>query len=127
MNHSIEEARKQGFVTTLFGRRRFLPDINASNFSLRSFAERTAMNTPIQGTAADIIKKAMVVVYDRLISGGFKSRILLQVHDELLLEVAASEAEVVSQIVREAMESAAELSVPLVTDVKMGKSWAAAK
>jgi DNA polymerase-1 len=127
MDRSVADARKLGFVTTLFGRRRYLPDINASNFSLRSFAERTAMNTPIQGTAADIIKKAMVIVYDRLISGGFKSRILLQVHDELLLEVVAGEADVVSRIVREAMEQAAELSVPLVTDVKLGKSWAAAK
>ena len=127
MDSSVVEAKKQGFVTTLFGRRRFLPDINASNFSLRSFAERTAMNTPIQGTAADIIKTAMVDVYDRLISGGFKSRILLQVHDELLLEVVAGETDVVSRIVREAMEGAAELSVPLVTDVKLGRNWAAAK
>ena len=127
MEKSVADARKQGFVTTLFGRRRYLPDIHASNFNLRSFAERTAMNTPIQGTAADIIKKAMVEVYDRLLQGGYKSRILLQVHDELLLEVVNSEANAVSQIVREAMEGAVTLSVPLVTDVKMGKSWAAAK
>lgn len=127
MEKSVDDARKQGFVSTLFGRRRYLPDIHASNFNLRSFAERTAMNTPIQGTAADIIKKAMVEVYDRLLQGGFKSRILLQVHDELLLEVVDSEVNTVSQIVREAMEGAVTLSVPLVADVKLGKSWAAAK
>lgn len=127
MNQSVETARQHGYVTTLFGRRRYLPDINAANFSLRSFAERTAMNTPIQGTAADIIKKAMVDVYERLLQAGMKSRILLQVHDELLLEVVADEADSVCQIVREAMEGAAALSVPLVTDIKWGKSWAAAK
>lgn len=127
MENSVADAKKQGFVTTLFGRRRYLPDINAANFSRRSFAERTAMNTPIQGTAADIIKKAMVNVYDRLLSGGFKSRILLQVHDELLLEVVADEVDAVSRIVRDAMEGAAKLAVALVTDVKWGKNWAAAK
>ena len=127
MDTAVADAKRQGFVTTLFGRRRYLPEINAANFSRRSFAERTAMNTPIQGTAADIIKKAMVDVYERLIAGGFKSRILLQVHDELLLEVVMDEAETISRIVREAMEGAAELAVDLVTDVKLGNSWAAAK
>ena len=85
------------------------------------------MNTPIQGTAADIIKKAMVDVYERLLCGGFKSRILLQVHDELLLEILDSESAAVIQLVREAMEGAAQLSVPLVVDVKLGKNWALAK
>lgn len=127
MEDSVADARKNGFVTTLFGRRRYLPDINASNFSVRSFAERTAMNTPIQGTAADIIKKAMVDVYEKLISSGCKSRILLQVHDELLLEVVEDEAETVCQIVRQAMEGAATLSIPLIADVKLGSNWAKAK
>ena len=127
MDQSIADAKRDGFVTTLFGRRRYLSDINASNFSARSFAERTAMNTPIQGTAADIIKKAMVDVYKRLTEQALKSRILLQVHDELILEVVDSETDAVRQIVQQAMEGAAKLSVPLVTDAKLGKSWAQAK
>jgi DNA polymerase-1 len=127
IDDTVAEARAQGFVTTMFGRRRYLPEIASSNFNLRSFAERTAMNTPIQGTAADIIKKAMVEVYQRLATAGLKSRLLLQVHDELVLEVVAAEREQVTTIVREAMEQAASLSVPLVTDVKYGKNWAEAK
>lgn len=127
IDETVAEARSQGFVTTMFGRRRYLPEIASSNFNQRSFAERTAMNTPIQGTAADIIKKAMVEVYRRLEATGLKSRLLLQVHDELVLEVVAAERDKVTTIVREAMEGAASLAVPLVTDVKFGKNWAEAK
>ncbi len=127
MDKSVGAAHQQGYVTTLLGRRRYLPDINSKNFNQRSFAERTAMNTPIQGTAADIIKKAMVDVYRALQKENLKSRILLQVHDELVLEVPRGEVEQVSKIVKEAMEQSVALKVPLVVDVKIGKNWADAK
>ena len=127
MDKMVSDAHKQGYVTTLLGRRRYLPDINSKNFNQRSFAERTAMNTPIQGTAADIIKKAMVDVYRALQKANLQSRILLQVHDELVLEVLACEAEQVAKIVKDAMEQSVTLRVPLVVDVNVGKNWASAK
>ncbi|MDF2569549.1 MAG: polA [Sporomusa sp.] len=123
----VAGAHKDGYVTTLFGRRRHLPDINSSNFNQRSFAERTAMNTPIQGAAADIIKIAMIHVYRALTEAGLKSRLLLQVHDELVLEVTADEVERVSVLVKESMEQAVELTVPLLAEVKIGRNWAEAK
>ncbi|MEG6584625.1 DNA polymerase I [Dendrosporobacter sp. 1207_IL3150] len=123
----VKEAHEFGYVTTIFGRRRYLPDINSSNFNQRSFAERTAMNTPIQGTAADIIKKAMLNVHNSLNDKNLKSRMLLQVHDELVLEVADGEVEQVINIVKQSMENAVQLNVPLVADVKLGENWAKAK
>jgi len=123
----VKEAHLQGYVTTLLGRRRYLPDINSSNFNQRSFAERTAMNTPIQGTAADIIKKAMIDVHKALQRENLNSRMLLQVHDELILEVTESEVEIVEKIVKQAMQESVKLQVPLEVDVKVGKNWAAAK
>jgi len=123
----VKEARTQGYVTTLLGRRRYLPDINSSNFNQRSFAERTAMNTPIQGTAADIIKKAMIDVHHALQQEKLQSRILLQVHDELILEVPECEVEQVGKIVKQAMQQSVQLQVPLVVDVKIGKNWSTAK
>jgi len=127
MDEVIADARTTGYVTTLFGRRRFLPDINSSNFNLRSFAERTAMNTPIQGTAADVIKKAMIDVSQALQDHRLSSRLLLQVHDELVLEVKEEEVEKVSTIIKQAMEQAVCLSVPLTADIKIGPNWAKAK
>jgi DNA polymerase-1 len=127
MDKVVSEAHKQGYVTTLLGRRRYLPDINSRNFNLRSFAERTAMNTPIQGTAADIIKKAMIDVYNVLQREKMRSRILLQVHDELVLEVPEEEVEQVAKIVKDAMEQSVTLRVPLVVDVNVGRNWADAK
>ena len=127
MDDMVASAKKQGYVQTLFGRRRYLPDINSRNFNLRGFAERTAINTPIQGTAADIIKIAMVNVQKMLEQGGYKSRILLQVHDELLLEVTETEREEVGALVKQTMESAVKLSVPLIADVNYGVNWADAK
>ena len=127
MDGIVELARKQGYVTTLLGRRRYLPEIMHSNFNLRSFAERTAINTPIQGTAADIMKNAMVKVAAALQEAGLKSRILLQVHDELVLEVTEAEKEIAAKLVKEAMESAATLDIPLLADVKFGKNWAETK
>lgn len=127
MDDMVANAKKQGYVQTLFGRRRYLPEINSRNFNLRGFAERTAINTPIQGTAADIIKIAMVNVQKVLEEGKFKSRILLQVHDELLLEVTEAEREEVGALVKQTMESAVKLSVPLIADVNYGINWADAK
>jgi DNA polymerase I len=127
IDSAVLEARMNGYVSTLFGRRRYLPDINSSNFNLRAFAERTAMNTPVQGTAADIIKKAMIQVNLSLREQGLKSRVLLQVHDELVLEVTNSEMEKVKSIVKSAMENAVTLSVPLSVEIKQGLTWAETK
>ena len=123
----IMDARQKGYVVTLFGRRRYLNDINSSNYNIRSFAERMAMNTPIQGSAADIIKLAMIKVYNDLQKENLQSRILLQVHDELLLEVVKEEVERVTEIVKVAMQDVAKLAVTLTVDINVGKSWADAK
>ena len=127
LDKTVADARANGYVTTLYGRRRDLPALNSRNFMQRSFAERMAMNTPIQGTAADLIKIAMIRADEALRAARVKSRILLQVHDELVLETTAAEAEMVSEILRAAMSRAAELAVPLAVDVHMGKNWAEAK
>lgn len=120
-------AREQGFVSTLLGRRRYLPDINNRNFNLRSFAERTAINTPIQGTAADIMKLAMLRVDKALQNSGLASRVLLQVHDELVLEVKEAEREATAALVQQEMQNAFTLDVPLLAEVNYGKNWADAK
>lgn len=127
MDNIVQEAREKGFVTTLLNRRRFLPEITSRNFNLRSFAERTAMNTPIQGTAADIIKKAMVNISERLLNEGLEAKLLLQVHDELIFEAPSHELDKLKVIVPEVMESAIELTVPLKVDYAYGTSWYDAK
>lgn len=127
IDDTVEQAHKDGFVKTIFDRRRELPAINSRNFMQRSLAERMAMNTPIQGAAADIIKLAMIAVYHKLQAAGVKSRILVQVHDELVLEVVDSEREQVETILRETMENVVKLSVPLLIDMHAGKNWAEAK
>lgn len=127
MDEIVKDARRDGYVTTLLQRRRLLPEITHSNFNIRSFAERTAMNTPIQGTAADIIKLAMVQMADRLVKEGLKSRMLLQVHDELVFEVPADELETMKQLVPEVMAAALKLDVPLRADVDFGLTWYDAK
>lgn len=127
MDDIVKEARQDGYVKTLLERRRYLPEINASNFNLRSFAERTAMNTPIQGTAADIIKLAMVQMDEALRERNLKSRMLLQVHDELVFEVPADELELMKELVPSVMEKALELSVPLKAEVSFGDNWYEAK
>ena len=127
MERTVKEGHEQGYVTTLYGRRRPLPEINAANRNVRALGERMAMNTPIQGTAADIIKIAMVRVAARLAEEGLRSRLVLQIHDELDLEVPEGEVEAVSALVREAMEGVAELRVPLVAEVSYGSNWAEAK
>lgn len=123
----VEKAKKDGYSVTMFGRRRPLPEISSSNFMQRSFGERIAMNAPIQGTAADIIKIAMNRVHRRLIDEGLKSRLLLQVHDELLIEAAPDEVEEVKKILDEEMKGAADLSVELEIDTHTGKNWYEAK
>lgn len=127
MDDIVKDARRDGYVTTLLQRRRLLPEITHSNFNIRSFAERTAMNTPIQGTAADIIKLAMVQMAERLAKEGLKSRMLLQVHDELVFEVPADELETMRQLVPEVMAAALTLDVPLRADVDFGLTWYDAK
>ncbi|WP_433943851.1 DNA polymerase I [Paenibacillus sp. SN-8-1] len=127
MDDIVKEAKRDGYVKTLLERRRYLPEINASNFNLRSFAERTAMNTPIQGTAADIIKLAMVLMSDTLREHKLKSRMLLQVHDELVFEVPEDELEIMTKLVPETMEKALSLSVPLKAEVSSGLNWYEAK
>jgi len=127
MDDIVAEARQNGYVTTLLERRRYLPEIKASNFNLRSFAERTAMNTPIQGTAADIIKLAMVKMDATLKARGLKSRMLLQVHDELVFEVPEDELDTMKQLLPDVMETAIELDVPLKADVSYGNNWYEAK
>lgn len=127
MDDIVLEAKRDGYVKTLLERRRYLPEINASNFNIRSFAERTAMNTPIQGTAADIIKLAMVLMDEALKKQGLKSRMLLQVHDELVFEVPPEEMEIMSKLVPEIMGQALPLSVPLKAEVSSGLNWYEAK
>ena len=127
MDKVVAEAHETGYVTTMFGRRRELPAIKSRNFNQRMLAERMAMNTPIQGTAADVIKLAMIAAFRKLREAGLKSRILLQVHDELVLEVRESELEAVQAILHEAMENVVSLSVPLSIDVHWGRNWAEAK
>ncbi len=127
MDDIIHSARQKGYVTTLMQRRRYLPEITARNFNIRSFAERTAMNTPIQGTAADIIKKAMIDMDEALKDKGLKTRLLLQVHDELIFEAPEDEIEILKELVPAVMENALELKVPLKVDYAYGPTWFDAK
>ena len=126
MTRVVEQAKADGYVTTLFGRRRDLPELKSSNFNLRSFGERVALNMPIQGTAADIIKAAMVRVDARMRAEHLQARLLLQVHDELIVECPAEEAETVRAILTEEMEHVVDYRVPLLVDAKIGASWAEA-
>ncbi|MBO6178324.1 MAG: DNA polymerase I [Selenomonadaceae bacterium] len=127
IDETIKIAKERGYVKTMFNRRRALPEISSANYNIRSNAERMAMNTPIQGTAADIIKLAMIKTDRALKEAGLKSRILLQVHDELVIETVETEAQRVSEIVKDAMETVVKLRVPLTVDVHTGKNWAEAK
>lgn len=123
MERVVAQAKRDGYVSTIYHRRRYLPEINSRNFQRRSFAQRTAINTPIQGTAADIIKLAMVEVERRLEQEGLVTRMLLQVHDELVLETTSDELKWAARILRTCMEGVAQLAVPLVVDVKAGSNW----
>jgi DNA polymerase-1 len=135
MDRTIEEAAEKGFTTTLFGRRRFIPELKSGNDSAVRFGERMAINTPVQGSAADIIKAAMIRIHEKLEEGGFASRMLLQIHDELVFEVRTDELEEVTRLVRAGMEGAGrawgegvggggvQLSVPIRVNFKLGENW----
>ncbi len=127
MDKTVADAERDGFVTTIFGRRRYIPELSAANKNLRAFGKRAAMNAPIQGAAADIIKLAMVKVYARLKKELPEAKLILQVHDELILEVPEQSAEGAMRILKEEMENAADLAVPMTADVHCGKSWYEAK
>ncbi len=127
ISETIAKAKETGYVTTLFGRRRYVPEINASNKMTAAFGERVAMNTPIQGTAADLIKLAMIRVSERLKNAGMKSKLILQIHDELIIEAPEEEKEEAAKILREEMENAHKFNVPVVADVNIGKTWYEAK
>ena len=119
----VEDARTRGYAKTMFGRRRPVPELSSSNFMQRSFGERVAMNSPIQGTAADIIKIAMIRVSRKLLEEGLQAKVVLQVHDELLVEAPAEETEKVREILEQGMAHAAELAVPLEVEVEEGSNW----
>ena len=127
MENIVKDAKEKGYVETLFGRRRYIQELSSSNYMIRQFGERAAMNTPIQGTAADIIKIAMVRVYNELKQKKLKSKLILQVHDELIIETYEDEKEEVKQILQNCMENVIELKVPLIAEVGEGKTWYDAK
>jgi DNA polymerase-1 len=123
----VEFARENGYVQTIFGRRRYIPELRERNFNIRAFGERVAANSPIQGSAADLIKIAMIRIDKRLAAQGFAAKMLLQVHDELVFEAPPAEIPKLRDLVREEMENAAELSVPLVVDAGTGSNWVETK
>ena len=126
-NRCIEDARRRGYVKTLFNRKRTIDEINNKNYMIRSAAERIALNTPIQGTSADIIKIAMVRLYDSLNKLNLESKILVQVHDELVIDCKKSEYETVKTLLKDTMENVVKLDVPLVVDINSGSDWYQAK
>ena len=123
LDSMVDFAREHGYVETIFRRRRYIPELRDRNFNIRAFGERTAANSPIQGSAADLIKIAMIRIHDRLFAERLSARMLLQVHDELVFEVPGPELDTVTALVRDEMEHAADLSVPLVVDVGRGGNW----
>ena len=127
MDRVVEEAKENGYVETLCNRRRYIPELKSNNYMVRKFGDRAAMNTPIQGTAADIMKIAMISVYKKLKQNKLKSKLVLQIHDELLIETYDEEKEEVINILKSSMENAMKLSVPLKVEVEEGKSWYQAK
>ena len=127
MKRVVEEAKEQGYVETLFGRRRYLPELKSGNFNMRAFGERVARNMPIQGTAADIMKLAMAAVWKRLRQELPEARLVLQVHDELIVECPEAQAEQAAALLKEEMEQVVTLSVPLTADAHWGKNWLEAK
>ncbi len=123
MEEVVEQGKNDKFVTTIFGRRRYIPELASSNYNVRSFGKRIALNTPIQGSAADIIKIAMINVSDSLRNNGLRAKLILQVHDELILECPKNEVDLASKILKDSMENVVKLNVPLTVDVKCGESW----
>mgnify|MGYP000115612242 CR=1 FL=1 len=127
MDDVVENAKEKGYVETLYHRRRYVPELKSNNYMVRQFGGRVAMNTPIQGTAADIMKIAMINVYNKLKENNLKSKLIVQVHDEILVETLESEKEQVKQIVKEEMENVIKLKVPLLAEVEEGYNWYEAK
>ena len=127
MDKNVETAKRDGYITTLFGRRRVINELKSSNHNVRSFGERAAMNMPLQGSSADIIKIAMINVYKKLKDKKLRAKLVLQVHDELVIDCPTEEQEVVSEILQTEMENAVKLKVPLTVEVGIGKNWYAAK
>ena len=127
MDDIVNEAKSKGYIDTAFGRRRYIPELKSNNYMVRKFGERVAMNTPVQGTAADIMKIAMINVYRKLKEEKMEAKIVLQIHDELLIEAPISEKEKVKKILVEQMENAAKLKVPLKVEAEEGKNWLSAK
>ena len=123
MAANVENAKKDGYITTLLGRRRVINELKSSNFNVRSFGERAAMNMPLQGSSADIIKIAMINVYNKLKEGAYQAKLVLQVHDELVIDCPLQEAERVSALLKKEMENAVNLSVPLTVEVQSGETW----
>jgi DNA polymerase-1 len=123
LDSCVETAKSNGYVSTVTGRRRYIPEISATNFNLRSFGERAAMNMPLQGSSADIIKIAMINVRERLKKGNYKAKLVLQVHDELVIDCPNDEKEAVAKILQEEMENAVSLRVPLTVEVGIGETW----
>ena len=127
MDDIVNETKSKGYIDTAFGRRRYIPELKSNNYMVRKFGERVAMNTPVQGTAADIMKIAMINVYRKLKEEKMEAKIVLQIHDELLIEAPISEKEKVKKILVEQMENAAKLNVPLKVEAEEGKNWLSAK
>ena len=123
MDNITQLATEQGYVETLFHRRRYIPELKSNNYMVRQFGSRAAMNTPIQGTAADIMKIAMIKVYKEIKNRNLKSKIVLQVHDEMIIEALEEEKEEIKTILKQCMESAADLNVPLIADISEAKNW----
>ena len=127
MDNNVEFAKENGYIKTLSGRIRYIPEINVSNYQTRSFGERIAMNMPLQGSASDIIKMAMIDVANKLKEGGFKAKLVLQVHDELLIDCPENEVEQIKSILKASMENVAKLKVKLEVDLSAGNNWLEAK
>jgi DNA polymerase-1 len=123
IDSQIKKAQSEGFVTTLLGRRRYIPQINNKNMGIRQFAQRQAVNTPIQGTASDLIKLAMIKISAQIKTKGLKARMILQIHDELVFDLPISELNILSQLVKNEMENVMKLEVPIKVDMKEGKNW----
>ena len=123
MNANVENAKRDGYVKTLLGRRRVINELKSSNFAVRAFGERAAMNMPLQGSSADIIKVAMINVYKRLKEEGFEAKLVLQVHDELIIDCPKNEAFAVTELLQQEMENAVKLLVPLTVEVGVGQNW----
>ena len=127
MDRVVAQAKENGYVSTLMGRRRWLPELKSSNFNLRSFGERVALNMPIQGTAADVIKLAMIRVWKAMKEAGLEAKLVLQVHDELIVECPEGETEQVKELLTREMEGVVDYAVPMRADSAAGKSWGEAK